>query len=103
MTNLYTNSSQLPVDYTEDILMPLIIKKPYKPSIPGTFYTFMGEAIKDWKACRDLVRAVTGNYKVPYITSNLLYLQLSWLLEGEHLNAQNVRPKEQTYACRLLP
>ena len=37
------------------------------------FHTFMGEQIKDWRACRDLVRTIMHNYRIPYITISPTY------------------------------
>ncbi len=66
----YTNSSQLPVDYTADIFEALDHQESLQTKYTGgtVFHTFMGEAIKDWEACRDLVRSVTANYRIPYLT-----------------------------------
>ncbi|AEE16624.1 ribonucleoside triphosphate reductase [Treponema brennaborense] len=66
----YTNSSQLPVDYTDDIFEALDHQESLQTKYTGgtVFHTFMGEAIKDWHSCRDLVKAVTANYRIPYLT-----------------------------------
>ncbi|MDR1785867.1 MAG: ribonucleoside triphosphate reductase [Spirochaetaceae bacterium] len=66
----YTNSSQLPVDYTEDVFEAMDHQESLQTKYTGgtVFHTFLGESVKDWRACRDLVRAVTANYRIPYFT-----------------------------------
>lgn len=71
----YTNSTQLPVDYTSDIFEALDQQESLQTRYTGgtVFHTYMGEQIKDWKACRDLVKAVMSNYRVPYVTISPVY------------------------------
>jgi ribonucleoside-triphosphate reductase len=66
----YTNSSQLPVDYTRDIFEAMDHQVDLQTKYTGgtVFHTFLGESIKDWRACRDLVKSATANYRIPYIT-----------------------------------
>ena len=66
----YTNSSQLPVDFTSDIFEAMDHQESLQTKYTGgtVFHTFLGEAVKDWKACRDLIKTVTKNYRIPYIT-----------------------------------
>jgi anaerobic ribonucleoside-triphosphate reductase len=66
----YTNSSQLPVDYTRDIFDALDHQDVLQTKYTGgtVFHGFLGEAIKDWKACRNLVKGIAENYKLPYFT-----------------------------------
>jgi ribonucleoside-triphosphate reductase len=66
----YTNSSQLPVDYTDDIFEALdhqeILQRKYTG---GTVvHLFMGERISNYSVCKNLVRKVLTQYKIPYIT-----------------------------------
>jgi ribonucleoside-triphosphate reductase (formate) len=71
----YTNSTQLPVDYTNDVFEALDHQEALQTKYTGgtVFHTFMGEQIKDWRACRDLVRTVMSNYRIPYITISPTY------------------------------
>ena len=84
----YTNSSQLPVDYTSDIFDAMDHQESLQTKYTGgtVFHTFMGESIKDWKACRDLVRTVTANYRIPYITISPTFsvCKIHGYLDGEH-------------------
>ncbi len=83
----YTNSSQLPVDYTEDIFEAMDHQESLQTKYTGgtVFHTLMGEAIKDWESCRDLVKAVVSNYKIPYITISPIYsiCKVHGYLQGE--------------------
>ena len=66
----YTNSSHLPVDYTEDIFSALDIQDELQTLYTsGTvFHAFLGEKLPDWKAAASLVRKIAENYKLPYYT-----------------------------------
>jgi ribonucleoside-triphosphate reductase len=71
----YTNSSHLPVDYTEDIFEALDIQDELQTLYTsGTvFHAFLGEKMPDWKAAAKLVRAVARGYKLPYYTLSPTY------------------------------
>ncbi len=71
----YTNSSQLPVDYTSDVFEALDHQEALQTKYTGgtVFHTFMGEQIKDWHACRDLVKSIMNNYRIPYVTVSPTY------------------------------
>ncbi len=66
----YTNSTQLPVDYTEDIFEALDLQEELQTKYTGgtVFHGFLGEALDDWRSCRNLVRAIAENYRIPYFT-----------------------------------
>jgi ribonucleoside-triphosphate reductase len=66
----YTNSSQLPVGYTEDIFDALDLQEEFQTKYTGgtVFHGFLAEALPDWEACRNLVKAVAGTYRIPYFT-----------------------------------
>jgi ribonucleoside-triphosphate reductase len=66
----YTNSTQLPVNYTEDIFEALDLQEELQIRYTGgtVFHGFLGEAVEDWRACRELVRAIAENYRIPYFT-----------------------------------
>lgn len=84
----YTNSTQLPVDYTSDIFEALDQQEGLQTRYTGgtVFHTYMGEQIKDWKACRDLVKTVMSNYRIPYLTISPVYsiCPVHGYLSGEH-------------------
>lgn len=74
-TPYYTNSSHLPVGYTEDIFAALDIQDELQTLYTsGTvFHAFLGEKLPDWKAAASLVRKIAENYKLPYYTMSPTY------------------------------
>ncbi len=74
-TPYYTNSSHLPVGYTEDIFEALDIQDELQTLYTsGTvFHAFLGEKLPDWRAAADLVRKIANNYKLPYYTLSPTY------------------------------
>ena len=74
-TPYYTNSSHLPVGYTEDIFSALDVQDELQTLYTsGTvFHAFLGEKLPDWKAAAQLVRKIAENYKLPYYTLSPTY------------------------------
>jgi ribonucleoside-triphosphate reductase len=66
----YTNSSQLPVDYTGDIFEALEHQNKLQPLYTGgtVFHIFLGERVSSWKTTANLVKLVTQISKIPYFT-----------------------------------
>ncbi len=71
----YTNSSHLPVGYTDDIFTALDIQDDLQTLYTsGTvFHAFLGEKMPDWEAAAKLVRKIAQNYKLPYYTLSPTY------------------------------
>ncbi len=74
-TPYYTNSSHLPVGYTDDIFTALDIQDELQTLYTsGTvFHAFLGEKLPDWKAAANLVRKIAENYRLPYYTMSPTY------------------------------
>ena len=74
-TPYYTNSSHLPVGYTEDIFTALDMQDDlHTLYTSGTvFHAFLGQKLPDWKAAASLVRKIAQNYKLPYYTMSPTY------------------------------
>lgn len=74
-TPYYTNSSHLPVGYTDDVFEALDIQDELQTLYTsGTvFHAFLGEKLPDWKAAANLVRKIAENYKLPYYTLSPTY------------------------------
>lgn len=74
-TPYYTNSSHLPVGYTDDIFEALDIQDELQTLYTsGTvFHAFLGEKLTDWKSAANLVRKIAENYKLPYYTLSPTY------------------------------
>ena len=71
----YTNSSHLPVGYTEDIFEALDIQDELQTLYTsGTvFHAFLGQKLSDWKAAANLVKKIAENYRLPYFTLSPTY------------------------------
>ena len=74
-TPYYTNSSHLPVGYTDDLFKALEIQDELQTLYTsGTvFHAFLGERLQDWKTTANLVRKIAENYKLPYYTMSPTY------------------------------
>ena len=74
-TPYYTNSSHLPVGYTEDIFEALDIQDELQTLYTsGTvFHAFVGEKLPTWQSTANLVRKIAENYKLPYYTISPTY------------------------------
>ena len=74
-TPYYTNSSHLPVGYTEDIFEALAIQDELQTLYTsGTvFHAFLGEKLPDWQTAAALVRKIAENFKLPYYTMSPTY------------------------------
>ncbi len=86
----YTNSSQLPVDFTSDIFDALDHQEALQTKYTGgtVFHGFLGERVSDWRACRSLVRAMCENYRIPYFTISPTFsvCHTHGYLAGEHFS-----------------
>lgn len=66
----YTNSSQLPVGYTDDPFEALELQASLQSKYTGgtVLHLYMGQRISSAKVCRDIVKRVLTNYRLPYVT-----------------------------------
>jgi len=66
----YTNSSQLPVGYSEDVFEALDLQDDLQTKYTGgtVFHIFLGEKINDINTTKSLVKKISSNYKLPYFT-----------------------------------
>jgi ribonucleoside-triphosphate reductase len=69
-TPYYTNSSQLPVGFTDDPFEALTRQEPLQAKYTGgtVLHLYMGERISSAEACKKLVRRALENFRIPYIT-----------------------------------
>ena len=74
-TPYYTNSSHLPVGFTDDVFSALDIQDKLQVLYTsGTvFHTFIGEKMPGWEAAMRLVKTIAENYKLPYYTISPTY------------------------------
>ena len=101
-TPYYTNSSHLPVGYTEDIFDALDIQDELQTRYTsGTvFHAFLGEKLPAWKAAASLVRTIAQNYKLPYYTLSPTYsiCKSHGYLAGEHFTCPICKQKAEVYS-----
>ena len=101
-TPYYTNSSNLPVGYTEDIFEALDIQDGLQTLYTsGTvFHAFLGEKLPDWEAAAKLVKTIASNYKLPYYTMSPTYsvCKTHGYLVGEQFTCPHCGEKAEVYS-----
>jgi len=101
-TPYYTNSSHLPVSFTEDIFAALDIQDELQTLYTsGTvFHAFLGEKLPDWKAAANLVRKIAENYRLPYYTMSPTYsiCQKHGYIAGEAFKCPICEGKTEVYS-----
>lgn len=101
-TPYYTNSSHLPVGYTEDIFSALDIQDRLQPLYTsGTvFHAFLGEKLPDWKAAANLVRKIAEHYTLPYYTLSPTYsvCKKHGYIAGEIYECPHCHEKTEVYS-----
>lgn len=84
----YTNSSQIPVDYTDDPFEALYLQNELQCKYTGgtVLHLYMSEKLSSAEACRNLVKKVISNFSLPYITVTPIFsiCPKHGYLSGEH-------------------
>jgi len=90
----YTNSSNLPVDFTDNPWDAIMHQQEIQNLYTGgtTFHTYLGEGLDDWQKIKDFIKKVMYNTKLPYltITPTFSHCQVHGFIKG---NTQGVCPK----------
>ena len=101
-TPYYTNSSHLPVGYTEDIFSALDVQDELQTLYTsGTvFHAFLGEKLPDWRAAANLVRKIAENYRLPYYTMSPTYsvCKNHGYITGEHYTCPKCGGNTEVYS-----
>ncbi len=101
-TPYYTNSSHLPVGYTDDVFEALEIQDELQTLYTsGTvFHTFLGEKLPDWKAAANIVRKIAENYRLPYYTLSPTYsvCRNHGYIQGEHYKCDKCGEDTEVYS-----
>ena len=101
-TPYYTNSSHLPVGYTDDIFSALDIQDELQTLYTsGTvFHAFIGEKMPDWKAAANLVKKIAENYQLPYYTLSPTYsvCKEHGYIKGEHYTCPECGSVTEVYS-----
>ncbi|MDR2210698.1 MAG: ribonucleoside triphosphate reductase [Spirochaetaceae bacterium] len=102
----YTNSTQLPVMETDDIFDALDLQEALQTAYTGgtVFHAFVGEAIEDWRVCRDLVKAMAFNYRIPYFTISPTFsvCPVHGYLRGEQFFCPHCKAEEEARLRRKI-
>ncbi|MBE6364838.1 MAG: ribonucleoside triphosphate reductase [Lentisphaerae bacterium] len=101
-TPYYTNSSHLPVGYTDDIFSALDVQDELQTLYTsGTvFHAFLGEKLPDWQSAANLVRKIAENYKLPYYTMSPTYsiCHNHGYIAGEEFKCPDCGSKTEVYS-----
>jgi len=101
-TPYYTNSSNLPVGYTDDIFEALAIQDDIQTLYTsGTvFHAFLGEKLPDWKAAANLVRKIAENHRLPYYSISPTYsvCKNHGYIAGEHFTCPECGENAEVYS-----
>lgn len=86
----YTNSTQVPVGYTDDIFEVLELQDELQSLYTGgtVLHLYLGESIEDIEVCKQLIRKIFTQYKLPYIsiTPTFSICQQHGYIRGEHFS-----------------
>lgn len=97
----YTNSTQLPANYTDDPFLALNLQNDLQSKYTGgtVLHLYMSERISTGEACKRFVRTVLSNYKMPYITITPVFSTCSThgYLNGEHKTCPHCGQKTQVW------
>ena len=98
----YTNSSHLPVSFTEDIFAALDIQDELQTLYTsGTvFHAFLGEKLPSWESAAKLVKTIAENYRLPYYTMSPTYsvCPKHGYLSGEHFTCPECGSSAEVYS-----
>ena len=101
-TPYYTNSSHLPVGYTEDVFEALDMQDElHTLYTSGTvFHAFLGEKLPDWRAAANLVRKIAENYRLPYYSISPTYSVCKdhGYIAGEHFTCPECGGNAEVYS-----
>ncbi len=98
----YTNSSHLPVNYTDDIFKALEMEDNLQILYTsGTvFHAFLGEKLPNWQSAASLVKKIAYNFKLPYFTLSPTYSVCSehGYIPGEHFKCPTCGKEAEVYS-----
>ncbi|MBQ8413981.1 MAG: ribonucleoside triphosphate reductase, partial [Clostridia bacterium] len=101
-TPYYTNSSHLPVGYTDDIFEALDMQDElHTLYTSGTvFHAYLGEKLPSWKSAANLVRTIAENYKLPYYSISPTYsvCKNHGYIAGEQFTCPECGEKTEVYS-----
>jgi len=98
----YTNSTNLPVDFTNNIFKALDHQNEIQSNYTGgtVFHTFLGEQIRDPQVTKELIKGILSNYKIPYIsiTPTFSICEDHGYINGEHFKCPKCKKDTLVYS-----
>ena len=98
----YTNSTHLPVNYTDDVFEALDLQDPLQSRYTGgtVLHVFLGEAVPDPQAVKAFIRTVCRHYRLPYLTVSPTFsvCRDHGYLTGEHPTCPTCGVETEVYA-----
>lgn len=98
----YTNSTQLPVNYSDDIYKSLMLQDELQTKYTGgtVFHLFLGEQVEDINTTKALVKKVAENFKLPYftLTPTFSICPSHGYLSGEHKRCNICKRETEVYS-----
>ena len=99
---LYTNSSQLPVEYTDDIFECMDLQDELQSLYTGGTlqHLYIGERIEDIEVCKTLIRDIFNKYKMPYIslTPTFSICNTHGYIAGEHFECPDCGAETEVWS-----
>lgn len=101
----YTNSSQLPVGFTDDPFEALEYQEALQGKYTGgtVLHLYMGESVTSAEACKQLVKRSLTNFKIPYVTITPTFsiCPVHGYLAGEHFECDKCAQRGMTQECEV--
>ncbi|MDG5814347.1 ribonucleoside triphosphate reductase [Chitinispirillales bacterium ANBcel5] len=98
----YTNSTQLPVDSTDDVFDALDMQSQIQKQYTGgtVFHAHIGESIDDIEVCKEMVKKIAYNYQIPYFTLSPVFsvCRNHGYLRGQHFSCPTCSEEAEVYA-----
>ncbi len=98
----YTNSSQLPVNYTDDIFETLRLQDELQAKYTGgtVLHIFLGEQVSNTDAIKSMIRKIASNYRLPYftLTPTFSICPSHGYLDGEQTNCTICNQETEIYS-----
>lgn len=101
-TPYYTNSTQLPVGYTDDIFEVMELQDELQSLYTGgtVQHLYLGESIEDVEVCKSIIRRCFENYKMPYIsiTPTFSVCNNHGYIRGEHFQCPDCGSETEVWS-----
>lgn len=98
----YTNSTQLPVGFTDDVFQALKLQDRLQSKYTGgtVMHCFLGESMPSIEATRSLVKTIAENFRLPYytLTPTFSICEQHGYIKGEHENCPQCNSKCEVWS-----